>query len=79
METPTPEQIKKHISAASDSVNLINATVLLESTEKRQQTVERNYKHLEIMMNKSWFAEALTEEQEEAINDSIDAGKEYAA
>ena len=40
METPTPEQIQKHISAAFDSVNLINNTITKPATENTKSTVD---------------------------------------
>jgi hypothetical protein len=78
MDTLTPQQIEKHISAAFDSVNLINSTIEKPMTDDLKSMVERNYKHLEIMLAKEWFSEALSEEQLENINDAIDNGKEYA-
>jgi len=65
----TQEQIAQSISAAFDSVNLVaelkaNASV----TEDEQGTIDRNVEHLNIMLGKEWFAEALTAEQAEQIN-----------
>jgi hypothetical protein len=77
METPTTEQITKHISAAFDSVNLINKEILKESTEDRKESVERNFRHLEVMLSKEWFSEALTTEQRSDIDTSITDGKAY--
>ena len=79
METPTPEQIQQHISAAFDSVNLINEEITKEVTDNRKDTVKRNYQHLEIMMGKDWFVDALTTQQETDINAAITAGKAYVA
>jgi len=60
----TPDQIAKSVSAAFDSVNLINALNLLTTlTDEETSTVNRNVTHLRIMMDKDWFAGALTEEQ----------------
>ena len=65
----TPEQIEKSISAAFDSVNLINQLNLLEElTEEQTDRKERNVKHLEIMMAKEWFANGLTTQQAADIN-----------
>jgi hypothetical protein len=77
METPTTEQITRHISAAFDSVNLINKEILKESTEDRKESVERNFRHLEVMLSKEWFSEALTTEQRSDIDTSITNGKAY--
>jgi len=79
MENPTPEQVQQHISAAFDSVNLINNEITQEATDNRKDTVKRNYEHLEIMMGKDWFADALTTQQETDINAAITAGKAYVA
>jgi hypothetical protein len=73
----TPEEIQKSIDAAFDSVNLINQDVLLEKTKERLDEVERNYRHLEIMLAKEWFSEALTIEQYDDIDAAIEAGKSY--
>ena len=60
----TPDQIAKSVSAAFDSVNLINALNLLTTlTDEETSTLNRNVTHLRIMMDKDWFAGALTEEQ----------------
>ena len=65
----TQEQIEKSISAAFDSVNLINQLNLLEElTEEQADRKERNVKHLEIMMAKEWFANGLTTQQAADIN-----------
>lgn len=69
MEDLTPEQIQQSVSAAFDSVNLINELNAKESlTEEEQDTLNRNQQHLEIMMKKSWFSDALTEQQKTDVN-----------
>ncbi len=73
----TPEEIQKSIDAAFDSVNLINQDIQLEKTQERLNEVERNYQHLEIMLAKEWFSEALTAQQTEDIDNAIEAGKIY--
>lgn len=66
METEmTQEQIAQHVSAAFDSVDLINRN------EDDAATIERNVEHLRIMMGYEWFASALTAEQTEQINTII--------
>lgn len=63
METEmTQEQIAQSVSAAFDSVDLINRN------EDDAATIERNVEHLRIMMGYEWFASALTAEQTEQIN-----------
>jgi len=78
----TQEEIQNSISAAFDSVNLINGIVngnqmANESSQEKQDTIERNVGHLNIMLSKSWFADALTEQQEADINAAIVAGNGY--
>jgi hypothetical protein len=77
--TPTPEEVQGHISAAFDSVNLINEVVATPATEETKKTVERNFKHLEIMLAKDWFEAGLTAAQKTDINASVAAGKAYVA
>jgi methyl-accepting chemotaxis protein len=69
MENLTQEQIAESVSAAFDSVNLINE--LNAKTDKTQEdldTISRNVEHLIVMMSKEWFVNALTSEQTSAIN-----------
>jgi len=79
MKTPTPEQVQKHISAAFDSVALINRVILEPAIDQKKDNVERNYQHLELMINKDWFAEGCTEQQVDDINTCITAAKAYCA
>ena len=62
IETPTAEEIQRHLSAAMDSVNLINAGKPEEmSDEDWADTVARNKEHLNIMLSKDfWTNEDLT-------------------
>lgn len=73
----TIENPEKHVSAAYDSVNLINEILLKEKTEELTKTVERNYSHLELMLSKDWFEAELTLEQKTEILAVIEAGKNY--
>ena len=64
-ETKTQEEVQSSISAAFDSVNLINGIVdgsqmTNESTSEKEATVDRNVAHLEIMEAKAWFSNGLT-------------------
>ena len=79
METPTPEQITKHISAAFDSVNLINNEITQEVTDNRKDNVKRNVEHLELMIGKDWFKDGCTTKQKTDINSAIAAGNTYIA
>ena len=80
--TPTPEQIQQHISAAFDSVNLINGiiagTQIPDATlERKKDIVSKNVEHLELMMSKTWFTDGCTPTQETNINNCITAGNTY--
>jgi hypothetical protein len=77
METPTTEEITKHILAAFDSVNLINEEIQKTITDEIKSTVDRNVEHLEVMLEKDWFSDGLTNEQRTNIDNSIINGKLY--
>jgi hypothetical protein len=69
MEELTPqEQTQKSISAAFDSVNLINELKQKSSLDSEEQDrLDRNKEHLNIMLAKDWFEEALTATQKQQI------------
>ncbi len=68
-EEQTLEQVQRSISAAFDSVNLINQLKAQPSlTEEEQDRLNRNVEHLRIMLSKDWFSEGLTEQQRNDIN-----------
>ena len=59
----TQEQARVSVNAAFDSVNLINEiNALAEKTQEDLDTLDRNVEHLNIMLNKDWFAAELTPE-----------------
>jgi hypothetical protein len=65
----TQEQIEKSISAAYDSVNLIAELKAKESlTEEEVDRLDRNKKHIGIMLTKEWFVNALTAKQKKELN-----------
>lgn len=78
MEDETPEQIAQHFKAMGDSVWLINAIIAGEemandSQEAKNDCVDRNVAHLEIMKAKDfWTDEDFTE-----VDAAIAAGKAY--
>ena len=80
METRTTEKLAQDYSALGDSVDLINAIIAGdsmadESAEDRQDCVDRNTQHLELMVAKEdWGSEDLT-----ATNAAITAGNGYTA
>jgi valyl-tRNA synthetase len=68
MEEVTQEQARTSVTAAFDSVNLINEiNALAEKTQEDLDTLDRNVRHLEIMMAKDWFVAELTPEEKEQI------------
>jgi len=77
-EVPNQAELDRHFSAMGDSVWLINAIVAgtqmqREPAKDRQDCVNRNVEHLELMIAKGWFdGRDLT-----ATNAAIAAGKSY--
>jgi len=66
------ERIQKSISAAFDSVNLINELNLkLDKTGDEIDRLNRNKEHLIIMLNKEWFSSNLTESQKLEIESCL--------
>jgi hypothetical protein len=60
--------IQKEISAAFDSVNLINELNLIEEkTQEDLETISRNIEHLKIKMDDIDFTNNLPEEEFELI------------
>ena len=83
-ENMTQQEIQSSIKAAFDSVNLINGIITSnqmenESAQEKEDTVERNVGHLNIMMGKSWFTDALTDQENTDISAAITAGNGYSA
>ena len=80
MEPRTAEQLAQDYSAMGDSVALINAIIAGDSmaeddAAERQDCVDRNVAHLEIMVAKDdWDGEDMT-----ASNSAITAGQGYTA
>ena len=78
MENQTPEQIAQHYNALLDSVWLINAIIAGEqmvdqSDADKKDAVDRNVKHLELMVAKDFWA---TEDMA-PVNAAIAAGNAY--
>ena len=80
MDDLTTEQIAQHYTAMGHSVALINDIIsgdamADDTAEDKQDCVDRNVRHLEIMVAKDfWTDEDMTE-----TNDAIVAGKAYVA
>jgi hypothetical protein len=78
MENQTSEQIAQHYKAMLDSVRLINAILAGEqmtgqSDTDKKDAVDRNVKHLELMVAKDFW----TSEDMAPINTAIAAGNTY--
>jgi hypothetical protein len=79
-EEITAEQIAQHYTAMGHSVDLINAIIAGEAmadddAADKQDCVDRNVEHLEIMVAKDfWTTEDMT-----AADAAITAGKAYTA
>ena len=77
---PTAEEIAQHYTAMGHSVDLINAIIAGtamadDEAEDKQDCVDRNVAHLEIMVAKDyWTSEDMT-----AVNSAITAGQGYTA
>ena len=80
MDEQTAEQIAQHYTAMGHSVDLINAIIAGTAMEDddaadKQDCVNRNVEHLEIMVAKEfWGSEDMT-----AANAAIAAGQAYSA
>ena len=74
----TAEEIAQHYSAMGDSVDLINGIIdgskMADDTqEDKNDCVDRNVRHLEIMVAKDfWTSEDMTD-----ANSAISAGQTY--
>jgi len=76
----TTEEIAQDYTAMGHSVDLINAiiagTAMADDTaEDKQDCVDRNVAHLEIMVAKNYW----TDEDMTAVNAAITAGQGYTA
>lgn len=81
-ETRTPEEIQQSISAAFDSVGLINGIIdgsqmADADAQDKADTVERNVGHLKIMLGHDWFTGGCTEDQLTDLNAAVTAGEAY--
>lgn len=80
MDEQTAEQIAQHYTAMGHSVDLINAIIAGTAMEDddaadKQDCVNRNVGHLEIMVAKDFW----TDEDMTAANAAIAAGNAYSA
>ena len=80
MDEITAEQIAQHYLAMGHSVDLINAIIAGDAmadddAADKQDCVDRNVEHLEIMVAKDFW----TDEDMTAVNAAITAGQGYSA
>ena len=72
LDTPSAAEIAQHYKAALDSVNLINELVAKDSLDADElDTVDRNVRHLEIMLGKDYW----TDEDLTPFSDAVATGK----
>ena len=76
----TAEEIAQHYTAMGHSVDLINAIIAGtamadDDAADKQDCVDRNVEHLEIMVAKDFW----TDEDMTAVNAAITAGQGYSA
>ena len=76
----TAEEIAQDYTAMGHSVDLINAIIAgtqmaNDTAEEKQDCVDRNVAHLEIMVAKDYW----TDEDMTAVNAAITAGQGYTA
>ena len=80
MDEKTTEEIAQDYIAMGHSVDLINAIIAGtamadDEAEEKQDCVDRNVAHLEIMVAKDYW----TDEDMTAVNSAITAGQGYTA
>ena len=80
LEVPSAEEIAQHYKAMGDSVTLINDIIAgtameNETDEEKNDCVDRNVKHLQIMVAKTWWGD----EDMQPSNEAIAAGEAYLA
>ena len=80
MEELTAEEIAQDYKAMGHSVDLINAIIAGtamadDEAEEKQDCVDRNVAHLELMVAKDYW----TDEDMTAVNAAITAGQGYTA
>jgi len=80
MDEKTAEEIAQDYTAMGHSVDLINAIIADtamadDAAEDKQDCVDRNVAHLEIMVAKDYW----TDEDMTAVNSAITAGQGYTA
>jgi hypothetical protein len=69
---PTQEIIDKTVESSFHSVDLINKLkTQMSLSEDDQDTIQRNIDHLNLLLSKEWYVEALTEEQRAEVDSAV--------
>jgi len=81
--TANSTEANASVTAAFDSVTLIDAIVAgtsdIESAADKANSADCNFRHLEIMLEKTWFTGTLTSSQRTDVDAAIVAGSTYWA
>ena len=79
--TANSDEAKANVTAALDSVTVINNVVANNEAVAGQTTAEkagdadRNYRHIEIMKEKDWFWNTASADEKTTFTNAITAGK----
>jgi hypothetical protein len=69
---PFQEIIDKTVESSFHSVDLINKLkTQMSLSEDDQATMQRNIDHLNLLLSKEWYVEALTEEQRAEVDSAV--------
>ncbi len=69
---PFQEIIDKTVESSFHSVDLINKLkTQMSLSEDDQDTIQRNIDHLNLLLSKEWYVEALTEEQRAEVDSAV--------
>ncbi len=81
--TANSAEAKASVTAALDSVTVIdnivadNEAVAGQTTAEKADDADRNYRHIEIMKDKSWFWDTASADEKTTFTNAISAGKAY--
>ena len=77
-------EAQEAVTAAFDSVSAISNAILDpldaeigETIEFKADQTDRNYRHIEVMMEQDWFVETATPAQRELLSSAALSGKTY--
>ena len=81
--TANSDEAKASVTAALDSVTVIdnivanNEAVAGKTTAEKAEDADRNYRHIEIMKEKTWFWSTATASEKTTLTNAISAGAAY--